>query len=119
MRVLWGACDALATPRPLGPVFDMAPDLPSLDLNTPRHDVFTDLLDLLVQTRTLMVIEDVHWADEATLDLLIRLGRRIERTRALVVETYRADEVDRAHPLADVLGTRPRPQATSASNWTP
>ena len=50
------------------------------------------------------VIEDAHWADEATLDLLRYLGRRIERTRALVLVTYRDDEVGPNHPLRLVLG---------------
>ena len=49
--------------------------------------------------RPIVVFEDVHWADEATLDLLRFLGRRIARTTALLVLTYRDDELGPRHPL--------------------
>ena len=52
----------------------------------------------------MLVFEDVHWADQAPLDVLRVLGRRVDTTRALVVATYRDDEVDRDHPLRIVLG---------------
>jgi len=50
------------------------------------------------------VIEDVHWADEATLDALRVLGRRIDGAPGLVIATYRDDEVESEHPLRTVLG---------------
>ena len=55
-------------------------------------------------TPAVVVFEDVHWADEATLDLLRFLGRRIDRTSALLVCTYRDDELAANHPLAVMLG---------------
>ena len=55
-------------------------------------------------TPTLAVIEDVHWADEATLDLLRFLGRRLEPVRSSLVVTYRDDEVGPTHPVRSVLG---------------
>jgi DNA-binding CsgD family transcriptional regulator len=51
----------------------------------------------------LLVLEDVHWADRGTLDLLLHLGRNLAGMRLLVVATYRDVEVDRAHPLSPVL----------------
>jgi DNA-binding CsgD family transcriptional regulator/tetratricopeptide (TPR) repeat protein len=79
---LWGACEALFTPRPLGPLYDIAAQahgsLPTLmSRDTPRPMVFSALLDELQKSAspTVVVIEDVHWADEATLDLLKFLGR--------------------------------------------
>jgi hypothetical protein len=54
-----------------------------------------------------VVVEDVHWADEATLDLLVFLGRRMERTRTLLVVTYRDDELAVDHPLRMVVGRLP------------
>jgi len=51
-----------------------------------------------------LVLEDLHWADEATLDLLRLIGRRVERTGSLIVATFRDDEVDAGHPLRLVLG---------------
>ena len=50
------------------------------------------------------VLEDVHWADEATLDLLRYAGRRIARTRSLLVASFRSDEIQPSHPLRTVLG---------------
>ena len=53
----------------------------------PREQLFAALLDELDQSARpqVVVIEDAHWADEATLDLLVFLGRRMERTRALLI----------------------------------
>jgi DNA-binding CsgD family transcriptional regulator len=48
--------------------------------------------------------EDLHWADDASLDLLRFLGRRVEASRALVIATYRDDEVGPGHPLRVVIG---------------
>ncbi|HXG95442.1 MAG TPA: ATP-binding protein [Blastocatellia bacterium] len=81
-RVLWGACDALFTPHPLEPLYDIAHQTQSellelLDAEAPRASIFSAVLDQMQAGRepTITVIEDVHWADEATLDLLKFLGR--------------------------------------------
>src|SRR5579864_4350819 len=87
-RVLWGACDALFTPRPLAPLHDIARQtkgalLAAIDSGASRERVFNATLDELeLAPPSLVVFEDVHWADEATLDLLKFLGRRIQRTHA-------------------------------------
>lgn len=112
-RVLWGACDALFTPRPLAPLHDIArqaqgPLLTAIGSATGRDAIFSAALDELERPASLVVFEDMHWADEATLDLLKFLGRRIQRTRALLVVTYRDDEVGRNHPLRFVIGDLPR-----------
>lgn len=113
-RVLWGACDALLTPRPLGPLYDIAQQtqgrlLALLQEEAPRAPIFSAVLDEMKSGRgpSIAVIEDVHWADEATLDLLKFLGRRISRTNCLLVVTYRDDEVGAEHPLRLVLGDLP------------
>ena len=107
-RVLIGACEGSAAPRPLGPLFDILPDLRDLpagpDGSVSREELFERLQRELEREPSLVVIEDVHWADEATLDLLRHLGRRVSRLPALVVATYRDDEVGRDHPLTMVLG---------------
>ena len=109
-RVLMGACDPLSTPRPLGPLLDIAHDAGGelaqlVAADAPRHLLFRAALDALTVCRpTLFVIEDAHWADEATLDLLRFLGRRIDGTRSLVLVTYRDDEVGQTHPLRIVTG---------------
>jgi DNA-binding CsgD family transcriptional regulator/tetratricopeptide (TPR) repeat protein len=112
-RVLWGGCDALFTPRPLAPLHDIARQtqgalLTAVNSGANRDDIFTAALDELERGKALVVFEDMHWADEATLDLLKYLGRRIHRTQAMLVATYRDDEVGPRHPLRFVIGDLPR-----------
>jgi DNA-binding CsgD family transcriptional regulator/tetratricopeptide (TPR) repeat protein len=112
-RVLWGACDALFTPRPLAPLHDIARQtkgvlLTAVNSGANRDEIFTAALDELEREKALVVFEDMHWADEATLDLLKYLGRRIHRTHAMLAVTYRDDEVGRRHPLRYVIGDLPR-----------
>ena len=83
-RWLWGACDGLLTPRPLGPLFDIGPqaggELAVLcRQGAARDQLFTAFLAELAAPGplTVVVIEDLHWADEATTDLLSYLGRRL------------------------------------------
>jgi DNA-binding CsgD family transcriptional regulator/tetratricopeptide (TPR) repeat protein len=102
-RVLWGACDPLSTPRPLAPFRDMEPFAALLDERRERYALLTSLLDEL-SVGAVMVVEDAHWADEATLEALRFVGRRVTRTRSLVIVTYRDDEVGPGHPLRTVLG---------------
>ena len=113
-RILWGACDALFTPRPLGPLYDIAhqtrgPLLSLLEDEASRGSIFSAFLDELqhAHSPTIAVAEDAHWADEATLDLLKFLGRRINRTNSMLVVTFRDDELGANHPLRLVLGDLP------------
>lgn len=109
--VLVGACDPLSTPRPLSPLYDFAADpLGGLD-DLPLGDadnlvVFNQVLDRLRHSirPILLVLEDVHWADDATLDFIRFIGRRVADSKAVVVCTYRDDEVGPSHPLRPVLG---------------
>lgn len=118
-QVLYGACDALFTPRPLGPLHDIArqayPDLLAL-LNSgggwlPVASALLEHLENSTST-TVLVIEDAHWADEATLDLLKFLARRIHQVRALLILTYRDDEIGPRHPLRLLLGDLPARSTT-------
>jgi DNA-binding CsgD family transcriptional regulator len=109
-RLLIGACDGLRTPRPLGPLVDIAATVggrleEAVASGAPVHEVFDAFIEELRFSRGVVaVLEDVHRADEATLDILGGLGRRVERLGAFVVVTYRADELPRTHPLRVVLG---------------
>jgi len=109
-RLLWAACDALFTPRPLGPFLDMADsagrELEELVTSGGRpHEVAAALIrELRTRGPSILVLEDLHSADEATLDVLRLLARRAEAVPALVLASYRDDELDRAHPLRLVLG---------------
>jgi class 3 adenylate cyclase/DNA-binding CsgD family transcriptional regulator/tetratricopeptide (TPR) repeat protein len=108
--VLWGACDSLFTPRPLGPLLDVAGTTGGELEHLVRegalpHEVATALMDELAESSSsILVLEDLHWADEATLDVLRLVTRRIEAVPALVVATYRDDELDRSPLLRIVLG---------------
>jgi DNA-binding CsgD family transcriptional regulator len=109
-RILWGACEALLTPGPLGPLFDIAEvtrgDLQELVSRGARpHEITAALIgELAGAGATILVLEDLHWADEATLDVLRLLARKAQAVPALIVASYRDDEIDRTHPLTLVLG---------------
>jgi len=107
----WGACDGLFTPRPLGPLFDIASTLGGelLELcraDAPREELFSALLGQVSAPGELhvLVVEDVHWADEATIDLLRFLGRRIRDVLVLLLATYRDEGLTATDPLRIALG---------------
>ncbi len=109
LPVFWGNCDALQTPRPLGPLDDIAAQSKGelkrqFDASAQRHSLFVAFLDLLAAQPSVVVLEDLHWADSATLDLLRYAGRRVARTRSLLLGSFRNDELVPAHPLRGVLG---------------
>jgi DNA-binding CsgD family transcriptional regulator len=100
-----GHCDNVAAPAALGPLLDSYPELAgTIDTDLDRPALFRSLLRRLGEEPTLVVLEDVHWADAATLDFLRFLGRRVETLPALVLATYRDDEVGAGHPLAATFG---------------
>jgi len=109
-RVLWGGCDPLFTPRPLGPLLVVAEDVGGelaelVARGVMPHELVAALArELRARTPTVFVLEDVHWADEATLDVFRLLARRVETVPALIVASCRDDELDRGHPLRIVLG---------------
>ncbi len=112
VRVVSGACEALFTPRPLGPVHDIADQVggPLLDALIARSDrvaILGALLAELEVTPTLAVLEDVHWADEASLDAISYLGRRLGTTPCLLLVTFRDDQLGPRHPLRLVIGELP------------
>ncbi len=109
-RVAVGWCDGSATPSPLGPLADMLPRLPEdvWPVGASRQDVFTRLLAALRDppdgTAYLLVVEDAHWADEATLDLLRHLARRIHSCRALLMVSYRPEDASVGSGLRVLIG---------------
>jgi DNA-binding CsgD family transcriptional regulator/tetratricopeptide (TPR) repeat protein len=126
-RWSWGACDGLFTPRPLGPLYDLADQLggPLLDLcargadtaadrGADRDELFRTLLRQVSEPGTLnvIVVEDVHWADEATMDLLRFAGRRLREAPVLLIVTYRDDDLAADDPLRVALGELARQRPT-------
>jgi hypothetical protein len=108
---VWGACDGLFTPRPLAPLHDIARELGGrlLELvrsSASRDEIFDEVLRSAasVETLAVLVVEDVQWADDATLDLLRFLGRRIRDLPVLLLVTFRDDALAPADPLRVAVG---------------
>src|ERR1700722_4587268 len=102
-----GSCDNITTAEGLGPILDARPDLAvALDQEAglSRLRLFRKVRDALSESAMVLLLEDVHWADEATLDVLRFLGRRLGGSRLLILATFRSEEVGRDHPLTMVLG---------------
>ena len=113
-RMLWGICDDLSTPRAFGPLLDMLDEVgddlaSSLADGAPPDRLLGLVLAELERPPgpVVLVIEDMHWADQATLDLVVFLARRIDSMPALLVLTYRPGEMDLQHPLLRTLGRIP------------
>lgn len=111
IRVITGICDPLSTPPALGPLLDMAPRLGAtfeqlLDGSRSGRDLFAAIFSQLAALTTplVLVFEDVHWADQASLDLIAFLGRRVEGVRGLIVVTFRLEDVNPGGALALLLG---------------
>ena len=110
--VLIGGCDDISAPDPFGPVWDLAdarPELLGALESDDRRGVFTQVLALLRRAvPTVLVIEDAHWADEATVDLVSHVGRRIADSHGVLIVTCRDIALAGGQPLANVVGELPR-----------
>ena len=119
-RVMWGACEPLLTSRPLSPLIDVAEDVGGelrrlIDTDPRPHELATALMDELRRRRpTVLILEDVHWADEATLDVVMLVGRRVATVPSLVVASFREETLERSQQLQLVLGEL----AGYSSRWT-
>lgn len=109
-----GYCDGLFTPRPLAPLYDMLWQVnkerwPAPPLHEERSVLFADFFQELrsKKGRLLLLFEDIHWADEGTLDFIKFFIRRIDQLPCLFILTYREDEIHSRHPLRNVLGQLP------------
>ena len=120
-RWLWAASDGLFTPRPLGPLYDLAEQLGGELLQlcaaqASRDELFRALLRQLVErdpaerqlserdALTVVVFEDLHWADEATIDLVQFLARRLRESRILILATFREEGVGPKDALRIAIG---------------
>ncbi len=126
LRWLWGACDGTSTPHPLGPVHEIALSVGGKLVELFGGDVDRRLLfaafltDLDQADRpTAVVIEDLHWADEATLDWLLFLARRISKTPTLILVSYRDDELANDAALRGVAGQIATHRSTSRLSLPP
>jgi DNA-binding SARP family transcriptional activator len=117
VRFLVGLCDPVTPPLTLAPLRDIAgqvggPLAARLAAGATREEIFAAFLDELATHHgpQVVVVEDAHWADKSTVDLLVVLGRRLNRLHATLVVTYRDDELGRDHPLRIPLDGVPRSQ---------
>jgi hypothetical protein len=109
-RVHRGAGENLSTPEALLPLRDIVrASGEAFDPNGDHIRSFDSLLGIL-SVRALpsvVAIEDLHWADTVTLDLIRFLTRRIRSVRALILLTYRDEELDARSPMRSLLGEAP------------
>ena len=110
VQPLWAGCEPLLAPRPLGPFSDLADELGEplgevvRGTGTP-HDVANCLLEEVSGSGpTLLVLEDLHWADEGTLDVLRLLAHRLQDASLLLVVSHRDDELGPWHPVRVLVG---------------
>ena len=102
-----GNCDNMTTAEALGPVVDALPELAEVleaGSGVSRLRLLRRIRGTLTAAPTLLILEDVHWADEATLDVLRFLGRRLDGAPLLIVATFRSEETGGDHPLTVVRG---------------
>jgi DNA-binding CsgD family transcriptional regulator/tetratricopeptide (TPR) repeat protein len=102
-----GSCDNVTTAEALGPLLDALPELAAAvdhEAGVTRLRLFQQVREVLSAAPMLLLLEDIHWADEATLDIVRFLGRRLAGTRLMILATFRSEELGRDHPLTVVLG---------------
>jgi DNA-binding CsgD family transcriptional regulator len=111
---LVAGCESLSTARPFGPIVDLADMLPSAlaaAVRSPdrQQTLFPDFLGFLRSSPhpKVLAIEDAHWADAGTLDLVRYVGRRLGDAPLLFIATYRDDDLGLEHPLRRLLGELP------------
>jgi DNA-binding CsgD family transcriptional regulator/tetratricopeptide (TPR) repeat protein len=123
-RLGWGVCDPLTTPSPLAPLREVAAELGGQVLQALRSgaatlEVFAAFMAELRQRPHVVVFEDLHWADEATLDLLRYAGRRIGSTPSVLIISVRDDEPTDTAPLQAVIGELTRAAAITRVRLRP
>jgi hypothetical protein len=121
--VLTGTCYDLSTTPPYGPwtsMFDQQgsadgrhPAVNPLSLHTSHEhasgrgalfdEVVSFIEDLSREQPLVLVLEDLHWSDPASLELLRYLGRRLPALSVLLIATYRSNELSRGHALYQLL----------------
>jgi DNA-binding winged helix-turn-helix (wHTH) protein/tetratricopeptide (TPR) repeat protein len=109
--VLAAAADDLSTPRPLGPIRDIVEQLPSSLRPSAGRDPRPEDVRAAVEAlaaesgrAVVVILEDVHWADDATLDVVRYLARRVRVLPVVLVLTYRVETADVGDPLRRLLG---------------
>jgi DNA-binding winged helix-turn-helix (wHTH) protein/tetratricopeptide (TPR) repeat protein len=113
--VLVGGCDDMITPRVLGPIRDMAMVAggelaAAFDRGADHDDLLGVFLGLLARQPTVVVIEDLHWADDATVDAVRTVARRLRRLPVVLILTYREEDLAADDAFRGVLGVLTGPE---------
>lgn len=109
-RLLVGSCEDLLTPRTFGPFRDMLRDAglmtASMSASSDRDAYLEAFLSEMsfTQRPTVVMVDDAQWADDASIDIIRYLARRIDRLPAVLVVAYRDRDLASGHPLRRVLG---------------
>jgi DNA-binding CsgD family transcriptional regulator/tetratricopeptide (TPR) repeat protein len=109
-RIATGQCLEF-TSRPYGPVLDVLSRLDAkpfeLARATTKHEQFDAIVERLASLATrsalLVVIEDIHWADAATLDLLSYAGTKLQHMRVLLLASFRPDDLHPDNPATSAI----------------
>ena len=123
VTLFWGACDGVSTPQPYGPLEDMADALGPefrrlLDAGASRGELGRWLLKWMsLGPLRVLVIEDVQWADQATLDLVAFLARRIERFPVLLLVTHRERATATPRASTESSAAWPRCRSFDSCRW--
>lgn len=103
VRILSASCEDFSSPEPLTLVRELCPDQ-DIGAGTSRFVTFSTALDWLCSEPTLLAIEDIHWADDASMDFLRFVGRRLAEQPVMLVLTSRDDDNESRARLSRVLG---------------
>ncbi|HWJ08433.1 MAG TPA: BTAD domain-containing putative transcriptional regulator, partial [Nocardioides sp.] len=108
IRVLHGHCDPLSTPRPYGPLRDLAAEAGLTVWDTDGEVLIAEVCDQVVtaltEQPTVLVVEDLHWVDAATVEVLRFIARRSATLQMSLVVTYRSHEIGPQHPARPLAG---------------
>ncbi|HEX6360484.1 helix-turn-helix transcriptional regulator [Actinophytocola sp.] len=119
--VLSGGCLQLEADIPFAPFVEALPHVFTGMADGDRAAEYRRFADAVraAGERVVLVVEDVHWADAATRDLLLYLHRALANTAVLMVVTSRTDEVPAHHPVATLLAELARSRHTQRLSLAP
>ena len=111
---IWGRCDPFSDSVVLSSILDISGIFSKelrekLNTGVPNHELFHCILDELIDLKspTVLIFEDMHWADKLSIDLLLFLGRRLSSLKLMILISFREDELKRVHPIFQLISSLP------------
>jgi DNA-binding CsgD family transcriptional regulator/tetratricopeptide (TPR) repeat protein len=105
--------------EPLFPQLKGGPRNNTKRTHEPFELIYGMFARLVADDPLLLILEDIHWADQTTLELLHQLTHRAASLKILVVATYRSDELHSSHPLRRLLGALARERSGDVMQLEP